>query len=172
MRPLRGVALLGVLVLATALSACGSSPRSAHPTGGAPSYFLKAIETGYPEMAYLPSRLPKGFRYDGSRTYTRSYDIYYDVKGIAFGTTFEMYQAPCRHFGHARHTFVVNGRRVEWSTISGVQQAWLCLTTSDGHPFGLSARAAVSGDRDLSTPRHRRDARRLATLVADALPAS
>lgn len=166
------MAALGLLVLVPALSGCGDGHRSAQPTGGVPSYFLKAIETGYPEEAYLPSRLPKGFRYDGSRTYTASYDVYYDVKGIAFGTTFEMLQAPCRHFGRARHTFVVNGKQIRWSGTSGVQQAWLCLSTKEGHSFLLFARAAVSGDGDVSTPKHRRDAKRLATLVGYALSAS
>jgi hypothetical protein len=137
-----------------------------------PSYVLKAIDSGYPGMDYLPARLPKGFRYDGWRTYMASYDIFYDVKGISFGTTFEMRRAPCRSLGHAMHTFHVSGRRVQWSATASVQQAWLCLTGKDGHSFGLTARAAVWGDRDLSTPQHRKDAQRLANLVGYAQPTS
>lgn len=171
MRPPRRVAVLGLLVLVLALSGCGGAHRFAH-LNGVPSYFLKAIETGYPGEAYLPSRVPKGFRYDSSRTYATSYDVNYEVTGTAFGATFEMLQAPCRRFGHSSHMFVVNGRRIEWAGTFGVQQAWLCLTTKDGHPFGLFARAAVSGDGSLNSPRHRRDAERLATLVGYALAAS
>jgi hypothetical protein len=165
------MAVLGLLGLVSA-SGCGGSARRLPPPRGVPSYFVKAIETGYPGMDYLPSRLPKGFRYDSSRTYATSYDVYYDAKGIIFGTTFEMLQAPCHQFGRARHTFHVNGRRIQWSATPSAQQAWLCLTSKDGHSFGIWARAAYPGDANLASPRRRRDARRLAYLVGYALRTS
>ena len=172
MRPVSAAAVLGSLALVLDLTGCGGSHRTARPLGGMPSYVPRSIDAGYPGMSYLPARLPKGFRFDGWRTFATAYDIFYDVKGITFGLTFEMRQAPCRGFGHAKHTFHVGGKPVEWSGTPGVQQAWLCLTTTDGHSFGLSARAAVPGDDDLSIPRHRKDAQRLADLVASALPTS
>lgn len=155
--------LIALLVVTfVAASASAASPV-------APSYVQRGIAKRYrPELRYLPTRLPVGFRYAAWHAYRLGFDIYF--KRGPNGPPllgFHVLVASCASYdGHMR-AFKIDGVTVFWSAAHSDQQAWRCLTVGRLH-LVLSSSNSVSGDSLLNTPKRRRDALDLARLVAFA----
>jgi hypothetical protein len=139
-----------------------------------PSHVVNAIQAQFPEMDYLPTRLPNRYRYLGWSSATTGYEIHYGPDANHSAITFQLAKGEqaCGSYGSAMHTLHVNGKAVEWSATYNDQQAWRCLTTKGGQPFAISGSGSVPGDDNLSNARGLRDAQTLADLVAHAHPAS
>ena len=167
---MKAVATVGLVALVLASSGCGGSARQ---TGGVPAHVRDAIKARFSGADYLPSRLPKSYRYLGWSSGKAVYEIDFGPRPRQPALTFQVatgWQA-CGSFGSAMHTFEVNGEAVQWSGTYDDQQAWLCRDTK-GRRFAIAGYAAVPGDDNLSTAQGRSDAERLADLVAYARPAS
>lgn len=167
------VASVGLLLVP---AGCGSSANPtglAHAPRPAPPRVAQTIRSRFPGMDYLPTRLPRGVRFQGWLLAAGGYDIYYGRKprhqtlGVQVGAR----RGRCGSKDGAMQTFHVHGRTVQWSATYTDQRAWLCMR-AHGRAFVISDSAAVAGDDNLGSARGRSDARRLAEIVAYAAPIS
>lgn len=163
--------MLVLLSLAATVAACGSGSGSSpgSDSGSAsvvPRRVQQAIAKSDPDLAYVPTELPSGYRYSTHSAGPDNVDIWFSARG---GTPdelgFHVRKAHCP--GGATHTFTVNGVPVSWSGTYEDQEAWRCFTHNNV-PVIVSASRSISGDSALNTPRRRHDAMILAGLAANA----
>jgi hypothetical protein len=159
MTPVRCVPLLLVL----ALAGCASGSR--HPTSGSkhptvPSQVRNTIAKDYPGMAFVPARLPSGYRYANWMN-CRNHACYalifengpvdLDLRVIS-----ESCPAPPKYPAKNTHTLHVNGQALKWMNTNNGPYVWRCMTNR-GRPF------VIFGGPDLL--------QRATELVGYALPA-
>ena len=175
----KGAALTGVIVLAAIIGLVVWRPISGsatpHYSFPVPSRVQRAIAHGYRQLAYLPTRLPHGFRYtsyDGVRGF--DFNVWFSSRrGQTVALEYGVVAAECVTQG-STHSFTVNGLRISWSGTYTDQRAWRCITYGRT-TLTVSASRSVEGDANPLagnglTPKQRRDALQLAQVVAYAEP--
>jgi hypothetical protein len=149
--------VLGALTLAS-LGGLGDVGRAA-PSGVVPLRVQRVLQTHAPRVAYVPTRLPPGFRYDHYENLGRwGYDLYFTTPAatwIGFDALLVKPGEPCNQ-GSATKRFRVDGVLVLWNAGHNDQQAWRCIrrggtrvlltatTSSDWRPPKLLARMVAS----------------------------
>jgi hypothetical protein len=154
------VAGLAVLALATVSAGAATSASPAVPLT-----VQRAIRKRVtPLAAYLPSRVPAGYRYrtwQGSRS---GFEIWFGQLAFGAGVAHS-----CSVGGSPMKTFRIAGVNVFWSATYEDQQAWRCVRR--GHvTILLQSGQSIPGDDGTNTPKTLRDALLLARLVAYARP--
>jgi hypothetical protein len=126
------------------------------------------IEKAHPGVAFVPTRLPAGYRYWKYNSGRSGFGIFFSKPRqglppaqLGYGTGF----GACGTYGSAMHTFTMNGVPVQWSATYEDQQAWRCLTTTK-RTLIIDASWSISGDDSLKTPKQLSDARDLTAVVA------
>jgi hypothetical protein len=122
------------ILLATALAA--AAPL-------VPTHSQQAIRQKLPQLAYVPTRIPPGFRYYKWETTTRPL-LRITFRNRALQTiTFEasFQQGAC--VAGKQKTLQLDGNRVYWSQTAAGQQAWRCVTSPTGRLVRLATAIAL-----------------------------
>jgi hypothetical protein len=174
---------LVVLVLVTTGTAIGlvveqsSGSATPSPSFAVPLRIQRAIAHSYPQFAYLPTQLPRGFHYtsyDGVRGF--DFNMWFTSRGgQAAPLEYGVVAAGCGAQSSPMHSFTVNGVDVSWSGTYTDQRAWRCVARG-GTSLVVQASRSVEGDANplaginKLTPSQRRHALELAQVVAYAEP--
>ena len=162
-------AVLGTLTLAS-LGGFGGSGRAtpasrvAHnaATGAVvPLRVQRLLETHAPRVAYVPTSLPRGFRYDHYENLSHyGFDLYFrkSSQTIGFDALFVNPGDPCNQ-GSAMKRFRIDGIVVLWNAGHNDQQAWRCVRHGQ-------TRRLLTGSTGTGWP----TPKRLAQMVASARP--
>lgn len=175
MTPKRAIlAPLLALTLAATAAGCGGSSAPRSSSFPVPAHVQRAIARGYPQLAYLPTRLPAGVRYDsydGVRGF--EYTLWFGGSGGASKQLqFTVLAESCAGQGPPMQTFKIDGLDVSWSGLYTEQHAWRCITRGRTS-LVVQATRSVSGDANPGAPITsliRRHALALADVVASAQP--
>lgn len=136
---MRRLIVIGVVIagLAAASAAAASAPT-------VPVRSQQAIERRTKLYAYIPARIPLGFRY-----YRWSFTPSPPALRIAFRnkTGWEIVfsaspGAGCTGAGKEK-TFQLDGNKVYWAHTASEQQAWRCVVGRNGRPIRLTASTTV-----------------------------
>lgn len=151
------------VTLAITLGVYASPGWANQPT--VPARVRLAIIREYPGMAWVPGRIPSGFRYlswkRSRKAASFGYQLNYEGASVSAQFAFQILRRTCPSAPSwpTMRIFRVNGRRVRWSGSSSDQYAWLCKRTEQGRSYVIFA---VGGG----------PARMLADVVGFARPAS
>lgn len=168
-----GLLVLGILGLVLWHPASSRPPRHSFVVPGG---VQQAIVDGYPQFAYLPTRVPHGLNYtsyDGVRGF--EFDMWFGSRdGSTAALEYSVVAADCATQASPMQSFTVNGVEVSWSGDYTNQRAWRCVT-GGRTSLVVSASRSVEGDAnpfepDKVTPKQHRDALGLAQVVAYAEP--
>jgi eukaryotic-like serine/threonine-protein kinase len=158
-RALTPLLILAAVVLTSSRGADGTvKPVVLRPVQG-------AIKSRSPQQAYVPTRLPPGYRYLKYVPHRRNgFDLYFSCCGERLPLiSFDADGAPppsCAP-GRALRTFRIGGAVVGWSSSPSRQQAWRCIR------HGLRrVLVTVSGESPRSGRSSARSPRQLALMVA------
>ena len=134
-----------------------------------PYRIQRTIVHADPMVAYIPTRLPAGYRSAKYASDRRGFGIWFNNPVRSPNDLgYDVLVAACSTAGRPMHTFIsLNGVRVRWSATYEDQHAWRCLTR-DGMAVILTASRSVAGDDSLITPRQRHDALDLVRLIASS----
>jgi len=132
------------------------------PTTVVPLRIQRLLKRRAPIAAYVPTRVPRGFRYYHYENLGRSgFDLYFQccgrVRPIGFDALHVWPGEPCNQ-GTAMKVFRIDGVRVAWNSGHNDEQAWRCISLRDGTHVLLT----VSTGSDWRTPNE------LARMVASA----
>jgi len=132
------------------------------PTTVVPLRVQHLLKRRAPIAAYVPTRVPRGFRYYHYENLGRSgFVLYFQccgrVRAIGFDAVHVWPGTPCNQ-GTAMKVFRIDGVRVAWNSGHNDEQAWRCISLRDGTHVLLT----VSTGSDWRTPRE------LARMVASA----
>lgn len=166
-------AVLGVLTLASLGGFSGqATPASTRATNDVassrvvPLRVQRVLKTHAPRVAYVPTRLPRGFRYDHYENLGRSgFDLYFNccssssvIAVIGFDALVLRPGDPCNQ-GSPMKRLRIDGILVLWNSGHNDQMAWRCIRRG-------RTRLLLTG----STSSDWRTPRRLAQMVASARP--
>jgi hypothetical protein len=149
------VALCAALLAGTAAAASGPQ---------VPVFTLKRIQAKSGDMAYLPTRVPLGYRYERWQLAGGKLDVSFKNKAGADRFTFRVERLPqgmeCDLQGSFHRTLQMDGNKVYYGRDSGQSVAWRCVTSpktkrryvlaarsSGPLPDVALARVAASGKR-------------------------
>jgi hypothetical protein len=116
--------------LCTALLA-GTAAAASGPQ--VPAFTLKRIQAKAGDTAYLPTRLPLGYRYERWQFANGKLDVRFKHKHGADRFTFRVERLPqrmgCDLQGSAHRTLQMDGNKVYYGGDSGEWVAWRCVTS-------------------------------------------
>lgn len=147
MRLVWSIALVGVLGVLS-LSGCGgaSHPQSVpSQPSSLPSGVRRAIIAKYPGAAYLPLRVPRGFRFVHWISAPTSYVIQFVPRTPRYELTTFAVGMGCRPGHSPMHSFQTNGKTIRWSATFNDQTAWLCTATPYGKQIMIQTGGSVPG---------------------------
>ena len=125
-----------VFALAVLAVAAGAA-SAASPV--VPRHSQLAIRVRLPSLAYVPARVPSGFKYYRWATTTRpALRIWFRDKAqheITFVATHQVGQCAAGR----EKTFQLDGNKVYWSHTANEQQAWRCVVGPDKRLVRLTA---------------------------------
>jgi hypothetical protein len=157
------LAALGLAVIGGGLGAGLSLGGSQSPVPGS---VQSLVRKAHPGLAYLPTRLPAGYRYSKYDSFRTGFGFFFSKAGeapnqLGYGTGL----SACATEGSPMHTFTMDGVQVRWSATYEDQQAWRCLITPKGR-LVIDAYRSIAGDDGLKTPKQLHDALDLVRMVA------
>jgi hypothetical protein len=150
--------------LALACSAVLATPGTAAPGPQVPAFTLKRIQARAGDAAYLPTRLPFGYRYERWQPPSSGLVVTFKHARSADRFTFQVERLPratqCDLGGAFHKTLQMDGNKVYYRGERGEWIAWRCVTSPrSGTRYVLSvhsrgplpdvalARVAASGKR-------------------------
>ena len=143
-------------------SAASGSAREAQATTIVPLRVQRLLKRRAPVVAFVPTHVPRGYRYDHYENLGRfGFDLYFRCCDrfslIGYSALHVRPGEPCNQ-GTATKVFLIDGVRVAWNSGHNDEQAWRCVGLRDGTHVLLT----VSTGSDWRTPRD------LARMVASA----
>jgi hypothetical protein len=154
-----------LLIVGLAVLGIATGPAVSAPSPAVPLAVQHAIKKRVsPLAAYLPSRVPAGYRYRTWQGSKSGFEIWFGQLAFGAGVAHS-----CSVGGSPMKTFRLAGVNVFWSATYEDQQAWRCVRR--GHvTILLQSGQSIPGDDGTNTPKTLRDALLLARLVASARP--
>lgn len=135
-------ASVGALAPAAAQNRVGAQPA-------VPLRVQRLVKRRAPLAAYVPTRLPTGYRYASHENLSRSgFDLYFSCRDpptgpvLGFGSVKMPTRASCSQ-GRPTRRFRINGVLVFWSRGNNDQQAWRCMTRGRTHVLVTATCAAA-----------------------------
>jgi hypothetical protein len=135
-----------------------------------PLRIQRLIKRRAPQAAYVPTRLPPGYKYLKRQIWNRvGFDLYFTccddtLPLIGFGAVLVKRSEPCNQ-GSAAKVFRIDGVVVGWNAGHNDQDAWRCIRRG-----GTRLLLTVSGEPPNSEGTSWRTPRQLARMVASARP--
>lgn len=160
--------VLGAVLLALVMALLGCASRGSKQTNSnqttssnqtpVPSQVREAIVKDYPVMAFLPGRLPSGYRYANWTHFKTGYQLVFLHGSVTNQVDLQVLSRPCPAppKGPAKATLHVNGHTLKWLQTNHGAIVWRCMTNR-GRSFVIFG---VNGPRQ-----------KLTDLVGHALPA-
>lgn len=159
----RSAGRVAALLAVGAAVGCGSSSTI---SVALPQRLQREVAKTEPILAFVPTRLPPGYRYADHSVTRSGFDIWFSKAGEAPDQLgFHVRKASCATQGSAMHAFHINGAVVSWSATYEDQEAWRCFARGSVR-FVISASRSIPGDDSLDTPRRLHHALDLVRLVA------
>jgi hypothetical protein len=129
MAPMRFLPLSVVVACAALLA--GTAAAASGPQ--VPAFTLKRIQAKAGDAAYLPTRLPLGYRYERWQLAGGRLDVTFKQKRGADRFTFRVERLPrgmeCDLQGSFHRTLQMDGNKVYYGGDSGEWVAWRCVTS-------------------------------------------
>jgi hypothetical protein len=126
MRLLSPIALALVAALLAGTAAAATGPQ-------VPAFTLKRIQAKAGDAAYLPTRLPLGYRYERWQYAGGRLDVRFKHKASADRFTFRVERLPagmeCDLQGSFHRTLQMDGNKVYYGGDGGEWVAWRCVTS-------------------------------------------
>ena len=135
MRRIAGQAVLGIVL---SLALWGAWAAAAPRTTTVPAHVRHAIAHDYPGMAWIPGRMPNGYRFARwTHSKKRGYLEYQltftklSTSQVASQIYFQVVRRDCPSAPSwaPEGTFQINGHSVPWARSSTETDAWLCVRT-------------------------------------------
>ena len=149
-------------------SAASGTSKQLATTVVVPLRVQRVLKKRAPRAAYVPTRVPRPYRYDHVENLNRTgFDVFFTCCNgawLGFDAVLVRRSEPCNQ-GKAMKVFRIDGLVVGWNAGHNDQQAWRCV-----RPAGTRLLLTVTGaaSRDVGTSWRR--PRQLAGMVASARP--
>jgi hypothetical protein len=152
------------MLLAAVCATMLAGPAGAAPGAQVPPFSLKRIQTKAGDAAYLPTRIPLGYRYERWQLASGKLVVTFKHKHSADRFTFQVDRLPkgmdCDLQGSFHRILQMDGNKVYYGGEKGEWIAWRCVTSPKTHtryllrvhssgplPDVALARVAASGKR-------------------------
>ena len=125
--------LASLACLALACSAVLATPAAAATGPQVPAFTLKRVQARAGDAAYLPTRLPFGYRYERWQLPTGGLVVTFKHRHSADRFTFQVRKLPagthCDMGGAFHKTLQMDGNKVYYGGVEGEWIAWRCVTS-------------------------------------------
>jgi hypothetical protein len=150
-------------------SAATGVPEQVLSTPAVPLRIQRLLKRRAPQAAYVPTRLPPGYKYLNHQIWNRlGFDLYFtccddNLPQIGFEVGLVKRSDPCNQ-GPARKVFRIDGVVVAWNASRNQQEAWRCIRRGGTRLLLIVSGAARHSGTSWRAPRQ------LAQMVASARP--